>query len=637
MKRVCEFQDIENIGPKKVCRESDNPVSRNQYCKSCLNHVVASPFTNFCGGCQDMLIKTGSYCNDYCPDGCPFGEEEDLEVIPQKCYCIYCCAYTEERECVEDFEFTDFSTENIYEYKHLIKVPEYGEFNIYTIKDAFKLKHLVYYLHQWLGFPGFFLPMANPENLICDLIILRFKYQISRKAWNKLMHSINGNMKQTEVRTDECKENGGHKPCDKFKQKAKTRLNSYVIQQKLASGELKYLPAKKEMSSKVSLDDDTISNNAKIDVSQPLPSVPITPDPVVEKKINTEPNLQNFLNKEYSYDYTTNDVKPIPQIVEKTHWFGIFRKISLRRSVEGELMYFLITHSYHIFCFLFLMTLMYTQVSLTRFISKELLRDNFNDKTFIISELKGINIVLTHICKLLLWVFLMLLQTISYNDNVMGFVLISFETMILFHIINVTYKKFLKTWYIKNFCYTFYFVHSGKTFYRRTVRITEYLGEYGDEEQDLRRETDKNFKITHTSKLYRSVESVTKYTHYGYLDKYQIFTPTGCIEERVPETESVFDAELCMQMLNSKNTNMNVSAEAMLERMNQSCSSGPFINYDRSNNLVNDFENASARLAQTIALSMRFENAVTDINHQLFRKLDTMRLFCVQQEYSHFY
>jgi len=143
---------------------------------------------------------------------------------------------------------------------------------------------------------------------------------------------------------------------------------------------------------------------------------------------------------------------------------------------------------------------------------------------------------------------------------------------------------------------------------------------------DLRREMDRTFKITQDDYIisYRHIYD-TKYVYFSeneYGDKFiykQEMVSTAVSEGRI-------SLELLTHMFSAKSTANTLSSEAIIERLGNSTSMGPFINYDRGMNLSEDLLNDTSRRACDIIMSFRFLGRSTDIFQEHFRRGDQIRL-----------
>lgn len=652
--------------PGKVCRETDNPVSRKSEkqistdmavrttdgsvissmavpvvdglenvkkkycenenlfnCKACHMKNRASPFNDYCTVCTDRLLDD-------------FDSDYESDFIDAKCHCFMCASYFEMRDAVEHYSRPNLTTRYNVHANYFDLVLDNRCQRIYFSSDLY-LSEFFFLLHNDLELFHFLPYDMKYMNFIIlhqSRLVINCVNPLTRKAWNKLMHALNGNTELVS-RTDN---HGHHKPVDKKENKQKTRrrennnkLNKNKQNQKI------WVPKQREILPKVLAEPDKPRDEnlrqGQIDMAAPPPQnnpVPLPPPP----KINTKTAVELHSGRKYIYSFTKTGVAEVASIRDKVCFLGYFRKINLRRSVPGEFMYDSVVLSYYIFMLFVLVLFLFNQAS-----GMDNLIDSLNYDYGQFEQLKavrgGYDLTIMYGKRTALYLFITLLSV--FDSNYLTFWIFNiFELVLCMYYAHRAYESTIKKYWVKHLCFTPYMTYVGRTYYVKTVIIGDYEDMNDAENEDLRRENDKNFKIAQQSQLLHYDEFLSKRTEYGCYNTYGRFLVQGFVEENTEVTQHLCCVELVMQMMNPKNTCMNISAESMLERLNNSTSAGPFISYDRGNGLTIDVENDSSRLAQSIALHQRWESLPTDINDLLFRRLDMMRLYHAQQEHSRF-
>lgn len=592
-------------------------------CISCHKNPAISIFNNFCDQCFDMMIDSNSF--------------EEVRGCP----CIMCCNYFEAKECIDKFVLPRFTKQS----KYYIWLDFVGRdvIKVHVNKPVFYLFEIIYLLHE-LDFPQF--NIVRDEHFsqcnAFETIHLSMVGFVSRKMWNKLMHALNGN---TEVSRED--NHGHHLPVDKRNVKLNTRNREKNIRNNKNRNGMRVFVKKQEIAPKVTAEPETVHDHAILADKTDL-SVPLTVESKKEEEpkivIDTLPNVDHILGAKYTYSYfTKNDplngkiTLPVPEIIEHTRFASFFPRIKFRRSEPGEFMYELINILYYLFIFFFLIKMMF-YTSFKAELMLKYLEQDYSEKAMMIASMRGISLAGLYgkqICNVALY----LLFSSYAESSWMFFIGIwMFNIWFTLYSAHKAYMTFIKKYWIKYLAFTFYFVGVGTTYFVKEIEITKVEDVVDDRKiRDGRRESDKNFEIKQINHLCEYQEILYKRTEYGYFDKYFRFHPTGFVQQKNDVTTHKADLELVMQMMTPKNTCLNISAEAMLERLNNSTSAGPFISYERHNSLHLDIENDSSRLAQTIALHMRMDVLGTDVNNQLFRMGDMMRLYHVHLHHSHFY
>lgn len=156
-----------------------------------------------------------------------------------------------------------------------------------------------------------------------------------------------------------------------------------------------------------------------------------------------------------------------------------------------------------------------------------------------------------------------------------------------------------------------------------------HVADYTDEgHEDHRRDVDTSFELKESSKIFTFREK--KYDQIVLEDR-DVFTGNWRVVRHYEymlgtSTPLEFDKELLVQMLSPKNTLLTLSSEALLERLANSTNLGPFISYDRTMSLSGPVLENAAKLSSIIVLSSRSVNREINVYNELFQKGGEMRL-----------
>jgi hypothetical protein len=449
-------------------------------------------------------------------------------------------------------------------------------------------------------------------------------------SWNKIMHSINGNMESTS--RDEERE---HLPRDKRHEKQNTRNQDrkHQLNKKFAGKVDKRVYVKKEVSSKLIDESDQKSQNIRadqIDISVPVVAVePVAPAPVIP--VNTDAFSHfGFTQGRLDFEYTIKD-QAIPtaflsNYLQYTHYFGCIPKFTLRPLNKSDFMFY----TYHIiFSIIFLLGLYGYIDDYVLSVTHKYLVPKVNDVNCMRSEGSPTyffyKLMVPYMMHLVHYFIVTFISFPLYQ--VTGVFTVNFVTFLfsktLFGMIIYTsftyvfsYYRWLLVWPVK--------LRGLHPYYRRSIQFLNVDGPL-PQNTDFRREAEKNFKISLDQKIYTYSDRVTYYIELGYeIDG--AFHRVNIEEIETTSTLTKCDMELVTQILCPKNMNMNISPESMLERMGNSTNLGPFISSSRTSTFVDDIPNNSARIAYFIALTHR-HNYPQDIFDQLFRQADRIRPF----------
>lgn len=478
-------------------------------------------------------------------------------------------------------------------------------------------------------------------------------------AWNRIMHSINGNMEndRDSERT--------HLPVDKKFVKASTTKNEKAIEKnknrRYLAGDAKlknrnglhvfgkrtYAPkvyveksAKEIAADKVTGnlidvtgEDNDIpptSNPWNKSIAKPVPSNNQVPS--VEKKKEEEKEKApmttegefNFID-EYKIDYYMSDSKPSQTSINNCYVFGYMRKYYWIPFEPNQDQYYL---GYFLFILFSLLVLF------SGFL------DNFAGPVAISATKLKMSPDFDFVGK-------SMSQTIYYGLYIPLFQLL-FEVVCFSFVPSPLLTRvgpqlsliFLRVLFIfamwkgcKLFYRKYHFLigyirraEPGATYYTKKVNPKGIFTDIIEDNNDPRIESDKNFKITQSSKISKVVDSLITYHPIGYFDwdgKW-IETERTIASHEIKEYE--VNLEIVTQMCSPKNMASTISAEAVLERVANSNNCAPFVYTDRSWIFEKSLIENSARYASVIILAHRFSVQKVDMYDQLFRQGDRLRL-----------
>lgn len=483
--------------------------------------------------------------------------------------------------------------------------------------------------------------------------------QYLAESWNRIMHSMNGNMEMPLREEEKIRQD-----VDKKYQKARTDKNERKAKfvkdkdfhkknamKKNKKGQLVY--RKKEFNSKVHLevnvnDRDYHLKPEAINLSEPASPKQYVdiedvvddsadnagnrPDAVTDEKKkekevpvdpNTDPDYEQTLDNDYEYFYIIKGEKVPPHIQAKTTWFGFIPKFTFAPVSDNSKAYFVLPF------LLFLLFLFLLNPLFDNYVSSILFSTISSLHRFAKFQPLGVDnfaAVLYGYTLPVLFKFSHFIYTLwmSYDISFMNVQWYIIKRMLLFILFNLYVKKFNRRF---SCLFNFQWLATSQPYYHRKVQITEHL--YTNERTplcDLRQEAERNFKITQDQHVYNYFDELFIHYPIGYVGYDGKFVETdSVVEEKMKSTYSC-DLELVAQMLNSKSMSMTVSAEGMIERLGNSTNLGPFINGNKLNHFQSDLNNNSARLATHICLHWRYYQRETDIFDQLFRQGDLIRL-----------
>lgn len=524
--------------------------------------------------------------------------------------------------------------------------------NSYTLRVG----NLVNFLHNELNVNNFNLirkcDYLNVTDILYHEDIVHVNGNFDKylmESWNKIMHSINGNINtrnKKSMKTVMVREDADHLPTKTDKIATRTRDKNVFVGKQYTGMSISSMISKlgnvrpwNQISPKVSAELSSreenldVNRGIRLDVPIPAPSTEINvsnnikPDEPKKKKIfkprfNSDGSL---LNKKYTYDYVTEDIKPLFKAQAATKWFGFIPKYSIIKSTEDS-------YCRYNCLILFIFNILFLLYTLSKFDIEGL----------------GVKLITTrspnfhgslyyYYWSCLGPCILLLINMINnINNNYISYVV---KLVVILLCCYRNYERFYRYFSWVNFSVVK--IHLGQSRYSRTCTIRNSCDsdhKFADfqEDEDYRRETDVNFKIKQETQLYYFDEKLQHITDIGYIDyngKFNIIKSFDKIDE---SGYNVVDLELVSQISTSKNISMNSSPQAIAERMMNSTNMGPFINYDRGEVFYNDMLNNSARLAHCIAMSMRYSRLSSDV-YSHFRQGDAMRLTGTAQMYSLYY
>lgn len=144
--------------------------------------------------------------------------------------------------------------------------------------------------------------------------------------------------------------------------------------------------------------------------------------------------------------------------------------------------------------------------------------------------------------------------------------------------------------------------------------------------QDFRREMDKTFKITQTEKLIEFQQIYRQDYVYLYEMTPGIYRMLNRDDGQFQMFEGSCSLELLFQLFIPKSLNMNLSAEAIMERLENSGGMAPFANYNKSYEIGENIINHTTEVARHIAMYYRYLERDVSMMNQHFRKGDQIRL-----------
>jgi len=572
------------------------------------------------------------------------------------------------------------------------------EVQLYSSKYCFTARDLAWFLHNECEINNFDLihncDLLYPRSMIRDTDIIHINGSFDKylcDAWNKIMHSINGNPadgdsvnvdSQDEIRQIPFKdvrpndplprrlenlmvrEDAGHLPCIRNKTAAQLkRAQDYHI--KFVSqvySDKSHWKLGNNISPKVfeehSNRDYHIGNyGVRLDV--PITEGLIKPDQdkvvtkIPESVIITDPgfNVNGELNdKEYIFEY----IDPLAEInvkaLHKAFWFGRLPKLTLRKAVGSEIGTY--------YCFIFyifsLLYILYRTYEIDGLIFKMLSKTVIGNSFCLLNTYFMFN--LSFYGPIIFWVLNLLGNYFGYfNFSINYLYPLTLWTFNLVNIIignNYYYLlKFILFYFLakhlyNKFYYRFSFLNVaidgtciGRTYFTRKVVLRKECGTdmLFDEQIDQRKDTDNNFKIKRNSSKWFYDEYLSKHTEIGVWNSLHQFEVRDEVIESLETLNKIVDLELVTQMSTARNLSMNCSPEMVQERLNNCTNMGPFINNNRKDALFSDVMQNCSDVAFCIAMSFRYNGMKTNMSNQLFRKNDTWRLTCLVLRHSHFY
>jgi len=480
--------------------------------------------------------------------------------------------------------------------------------------------HLAQWLHVNIGINNFeLIRKARVIDNVYELIFCGSEIHINgnfdkytSEAWNRIMHTLNGNID----RTDECKSNhGGHLPVDKADVKAKTNRNGQKVFMNKNKNGFKKMWAPKEKQLEAKVDMEEISR--EMADSQGMADGRKVEEPPV---IDVDCTFANLTGKSFAYYYKIEgDDIPVEGTNEELYLYNFIPIPRLRIASKKELAryYFLILFlSFSFYC------LSDELPSITLYVL-DVIRNNV-DNAWIKLLCKVLYVFVETFCYCC-WTIIKITE-VCFGDYSRGLML--FFLVVMYKILDDRNFKWMR--------YIIYFPVVGKTYYMKRCQLRNPGDIFPiDKNMDLRRATDKNYKIEHASVPWYLDDFTVKYTDFGHYVNGK-FKCDYTLSVTHKNEGSPVDLELVVQMLSPKNISMNCSPESIAERMMNSNNCGPMIDYNRENGIRNDMLNYSARFAHCVAMSYRYQALGVDFYDQVFRRSDKVRLLSVARMYSHF-
>lgn len=456
------------------------------------------------------------------------------------------------------------------------------------------------------------------------------KYLVS--SWNKIMHALNGNI--DTVRKEECLENNGHKPNDKFGQKRRQDNVSKAVKLNKEKGVFRKMAdttykngrpifEKRNYVPKVTAEDDNVVPGA-IDVGAPT----ITAEPVKKDKpdLVTSLDFTESLGSQYEIDYVINGESPPDYVWRRNLVFGFIPRFTF---VEIRKDHWLRYVPIFLYFFIFILNLVCPELhtipifkifSFQRFIDRASEIDfNGGHCEFFQSKMSGV-----------FWVWK------EFTSPVLISICYWFRDMSAFYLVNYPFvyhlSKYLirnlllistlgfaakrATYYLSWICYYPRYIYPVQAFYTRKSTLTEVITRKRDKTMDFRVQGQKTFEMTEDSTLGVFDEEYTKTYPYGYYEDGRFITIDKYVHDR-KVTTSTCELELVCQMFSSRNTCSTVSSEALVERIASSTNLAPHVNNFRNDPFMHDVYNNSSRLAALIVLHHRYAHSKS-LDHQLF-------------------
>lgn len=472
-------------------------------------------------------------------------------------------------------------------------------------------------------------------------------------SWNKIMHSINGNMERDQERD--------HLPVDKKHQKGqrekrdrKKAMDKKVPGLRKEAAEKnkrgQYVYGKRTYTPKVYVEKDLSqirkdSKGDSIDVtadinlsstgesgnknSPPVPTGASTGNdeaaPVLPAKEEKKKKLttgQFSVNHEYEFEYVLSDEKPTVISHRMTKYFGLPRFAWMSYDRDHWVYYFP-----YVIAFILAWMVIFTSFLDAQVDRVAIKATAFNGKINFLDSYHFKNSIFYHFIIPLANLILHLLEcSISVTSvfNVERLLYFWFKFLYLYSIhmgVKYFYRRFF--WLIGRPV----FLIASRPYYKKTV-VCEHntLQVLEDDNIDARIEIDKNFEITQSSKIIDVTDKLQKCHPVGYFDYNGKYVEYMTLHENPDKSFYQVNLEQVAQMCSPKNMAMTISAEAVLERVGNSNNVSPFVWTDRSWIFDDSLAENSARFASYVILHHRFSQRETDLYDQLFRRGDRLRL-----------
>jgi len=449
------------------------------------------------------------------------------------------------------------------------------------------------------------------------------------EQWNKIMHSLNGNI--DDIRKEECLNNhGGHLPVDKTHQKTQTckqeaynRISQFAnwiketAQERNVWGRYVNSPDK-IFADKVSYEGDVDHRIDVIDIGVPVEETKIE---VKEEKKDpiTSTNFDEWIGKEYEFDYVINGEYAPDYAWRRNRYYGIFPKFSFVPVASDHFIRYLPNFIFFVcillnICIARFNTFNFFKKCIGEIVLMAILRMNIKGAH---SEFYTYGSDWTQ------WAWgiytrpILMFMLFRFLNGILGlfisnFMLSEIGRLLITYFFYLLLSKYKTT----DFYYWPRLLFAVQPYYTRHVLITDIEVRKNDKNIDKRVQGQKTFEKTEDSHIATFEDTYTKTFPFGYYEDGNFVIVDRYIHE-VKTVINKCELELVCQMFTTRNTCANVSTEALIERISSSTNLGPHINNFRSDHLNYDINNDSYRMASYIILTRRYENSRT-IDAQLF-------------------
>lgn len=551
------------------------------------------------------------------------------------------------------------------------------EFSISSKKFAFSAFDLANYLHTVHELNEFDLirsgsafynslhgNLLSPKCTIRDADIIHisgFDQWLSTQ-WNKLMHSINGNMENDRDSERD------HLPVVKDGEKSKkcaaqSKLNKKMPQHRsdarAKNKRGQFIFGKKNIAPKVFVERSPTElaalaakgDNIDLDTGHvdkpangivppiippfsspsgfPLPVPPLDDGKKEKEKevVKTLPDDFELGQLRYSYEYVFSDEGPTKVSSNQCYWFGFIPKFSWVSIGPESPFYYFPSFLLFLFSIWVLVDPIFTPDFFKSVVAKG---TNFNVFSFHnnLVESSTSSFLYYRIYMPLSYILLLMLQNFMVSESALTacnvFLFLFTRTVFIFGMYKFNSSFYRKFSLIMGYPRRLIPV---RPYYTRRIEITDSVDVCApDPKLDMRIESDKNFKVTQGRRQHIVTEYTSRVNPVGYYSYDGTFVCTNSITDRVNNYTYLADMEIVMQMCSAKNTALTISPEAVIERIGNSNNCSPFVNTNRYDQTLQDIPGNSSRVAACLQLSHRYHAKNTDIYDQVFRRGDRIRL-----------